>query len=715
MLRKIVLRCSSVLLAGLVFVVPGVFAQTSAYRQTNLASDVPGLADHLDPLFRNPGGMAFVPGFSFFIANTGNGHVLSEDASGASFGPVAFAVPNSAGTASGTPTAIVGDPQALFGGGDSAHSFIMTTIVVTADGGIYLWGIDGDGSFPTEATRVVDHSQSGAVYTAVAILKPDCCAPILAVANFHSGRVETYNTDFAALGSFLDPSLPPGFAPYGLQVIGNQLFVASALQDAAKHDPVAGPGNGIVSIFDFEGRFVRRFATAGSLDAPWGITRASGNFGPFSNDILIGNVGDGIINAFDPATGNFAGQIQDGDGHPLINRGLHALTFGTEGFADPDALYFTAGIQRGQDGLFGKLTTGLVSATRVSVPATPNGASATITVTVSAGPANSGTPTGSVAIEDGGVALSRPALVGGVARFDTVLSGVGRHTINVQYGGDPVFLPSRSETQALVTGLATVLTLTAPTSAAPGQTVTLTAKLDLGQGIPTGQIVFLDGNTSLGSAPLDGAGVAALRTNTLAAGAHSLTATYSGDGKFEGSTSAPVTLTVANPDFALGASPPSATVAAGQSVSFTLTVTPSGGFADHVTFACSPTAGFSCVFSPATVTPASAAATTTLTVTSPAKVSQARLFPLELAGPALVLGVLAFLGAGFRHGLRFARPRGLFLASGASLAAFVAALVLGGCGGSGGAAQPNRGATSITVTAHSGATSHAATVKVTVE
>jgi len=317
-------------------------AQTMAYRRTNLASDVnaPGFANFTDLDLRNPWGIAFLPGEPFFIANTNNGRVTVHEATGPTARPVAFTIPNPAGDGPDAPAGIVADPNSFFGGSDLIQPFIL----VTEDGDIFSWGVDANGDFFQEATLVVDHSQSGAVYTGLAILTPDCCARFLAVANFHSGLVETYSTHFAPLGSFLDPGLPAGYAPYGMQVIGNQLFIASAVQDAAKHDPVFGAGNGIVSVLDLEGRFVRRFATSGALNAPWGMTQASANFGPFSNDILIGNVGDGTINAFDSVTGNFVGQIKDGDGNVVVNSGLHALTFRSDGFGDPNTLYSTAGI-----------------------------------------------------------------------------------------------------------------------------------------------------------------------------------------------------------------------------------------------------------------------------------------------------------------------------------------------------------------------------------
>src|SRR5207247_9369472 len=172
------------------------------------------------------------------------------------------------------------------------------------------------------------------------------------------------------------------------------------------------------------------------------------------------------------------------------------------------------------------------------------------------------------------------------------------------YSGNAAFLPSSERIPLQVTALATMLTLTVPADAAPGSAVTLTAAITSTGGTPTGDIVFHDGNTSLGSALLDGTGVAVLRINTLAAGAHALTASYVRDGKFGGSTSAAVTINIANPDFSLGASPASAAVIAGQSTQFTLTVSPGGGFANNVTFTCSPMIGITCAFSLATVTPA---------------------------------------------------------------------------------------------------------------
>lgn len=305
---------------------------------------------------------------------------------------------------------------------------------------------------------MINHSSQGAAYKGVAILNSSLTPPALAVTDFHGGFIETFLPGFdpvALPGSFTDPNLPAGYAPFGIQVIGSQVFVTYAVQDAAKHDPIAGLGNGVVNIFDMDGNFVRRFATGGALNAPWGITQASANFGPFSNNILIGNTGDGIINAFDLATGNFVGKLKDGDGHAIVETGLHGLAFRSDGFGDPDTLCFTSQISNEDDGLFGAITTGLVTLTRVSAPDTPANKSTTLAATVSAALDNVGAPAGTVAFLDGTNQLGMATLVNGLATLDAVLTGVGTHVIEERYGGDAAFLPSSSQAEVQVTGLAT--------------------------------------------------------------------------------------------------------------------------------------------------------------------------------------------------------------------------------------------------------------------
>ncbi len=165
-------------------------------------------------------------------------------------------------------------------------------------------------------------------------------------------------------GTFTDPNLPSGYAPFGIQNIGGKLYVTYAVQDAAKHDDVAGAGNGIVDVFDTNGNFLQRLVSNGSsspLNSPWGLALAPSNFGQFSGDLLVGNFGDGTINVFDPTTGAFLGTLDDPNGNPIVIEGLWGLLFGNGGNGGAtDQLFFSAGIP-GPDhiedhGLFGDIT-----------------------------------------------------------------------------------------------------------------------------------------------------------------------------------------------------------------------------------------------------------------------------------------------------------------------------------------------------------------------
>jgi uncharacterized protein (TIGR03118 family) len=710
--KRRIARYFSFILFGLLLAVADATAQTIGYRQTNLASNLPNVANNITPGLINPWGIAFLPDQPFFIADNKAGRATAHDGTGISVTPGAFIVLNVAGTGFETPTGIVADQNSSFGG----PSVIKPYILVTEEGSIFTWGPDARGDLPQQATLV--RNRASGVFKGVAILDSSLTAPALAVTDFHEGFIDTFLPGFAEValpGSFTDPTLPAGYSPFGIQVIGTQVFVTYALQDAAKHGPVVGAGNGIVSIFDMDGNFLRRFATGGTLNAPWGITQASANFGPFSNDILIGNLGDGAINAFDPTSGNFVGKLIDGDGNEIVEAGLHALVFRADGFGDPNTLYFASQINSENDGLFGAITAGLVSVTRVSAPDTPGNTSATIKATVAAGRNNPGSPTGTVTFLDGSNRLGTTPLVNGQASVDAILTDVGIHTITAQYSGDGVFLPSSQRISLEVTGIATVSTLVAPTDAAPGSPITLTATINSAGGIPTGQVAFLDGNTNLGASALDDAGVAILRINTLAAGAHTLTASYAGDEKFGPSISAGVTINIANADFSLGAAPTTATVIAGQSTQFMLTVTAAGGFANNVTFSCSPVTGITCAFNPAMVAPVNGAASATLTVTTSASVPRYAVLMPDLMGPFVLLVALGLFSLTLSRGGKSRTVRVSLLTASAAVAIVVLSLTLGGCGGYGSSMQPNRGTASIMITAQSGTTSHTATVSVTVQ
>jgi uncharacterized protein (TIGR03118 family) len=717
MKRQITSKLFFLILSGWLLAAGNATAQSLAFRQNNLASDVAGLAGQTDPFLRAPWGIAPAPGSTFLIANAIQARVITLDANGARAGISGFSVANPAGTAPAVPTGIVEDPNSFFRDGVAVPPFSTSTITATADGGLYFWAINADASSLPQAHLVVNHSQAGAVYTALAILTPDCCAEFVAAANFHSGNIEAYSRTFdplAPAGSFTDPALPAGYAPYGMQVIGRQVFISYALQDAEKQKPVLGAGNGVVSVFDLAGDFIRRFATGGPLNAPWGIAQASANFGPFSNDILIGNVGDGTISAFDPATGNFVGQIKDGDGNPLVVNGLHGLAFSSSGVGGSPVLFFTAEFGNGQDGLFADVTAGLVSTTRVNVPAVSTNAPATITVTVSAGPGNTGDPKGMVTLVDNGAVIVDAPINNGSLQFTTVFRGVGAHHIEARYHGDEVFVPSSASTDIQIAGPSTNVILSVPANAAPGAQVTLTATVSAEQGSPTGQVEFHDGSVKIGASSINVAGVATLTTNALAAGNHVFSASYDGDGSFGASDSTPVNTMVAARDFSLAATPPVASVMPGQSISFNLTVTPAGGFADPVTFSCPTLASITCTFAPPSVTPNGAAAGTVLTVTRSANaLGAAGKFDTRLWLLAAIVGVFAIL---LRSKRKTARPYRVILEFATStMAVLILALTLISCGGYAAGSQSYRGTATIPVTAQSGAISHTTTLTVTLQ
>jgi uncharacterized protein (TIGR03118 family) len=324
------------------------FCQTNDYDQTNLVSDIPGMAAHTDPKLINPWGISFFPGQPFWVADNNSGFSTLYDAAGNSQQPTVLIAPPGGSTASATPTGTVANSTSGFVVGTGPSLFLFDT----EDGTISGWNGVG-----TNAILAVDHSAAGAVYKGLAMITNGTASFLLAT-NFNSAKVEVYDSAFnaaALAGSFADPTLPAGYAPFGIQVMGSQVFVTYALQDSAKHDPVSAVGNGFVSIFDFNGNFVKRFASNGTLNSPWGVAPAPAGFGAFAGAILVGNFGDGTINAFDSATGNFLGQMQDGSGDVITNSGLWALAFGAGGTGNPDTLYFTAGLAGETHGLFGSI------------------------------------------------------------------------------------------------------------------------------------------------------------------------------------------------------------------------------------------------------------------------------------------------------------------------------------------------------------------------
>lgn len=314
------------------------------FTQTNLVSDIPGLAATTDPDLVNPWGVSFSAGSPFWVSDNGTGLVTLYQGDGTKSGLVVTVPP--AGSA---PTGQVFN---------SSTSFNSDVFIFATEGGtITGWR----GALGTTAEILYNPGTDG-VYKGLAIgTTPN--GTYLYATDFHNNFITVLpGTGAPSLpGTFTDPNLPAGYAPFNIQNIGGKLYVTYAVQDAAKHDDVAGPGHGIVDVFDLQGNFLQRLISNGRLNSPWGIAIAPTGFGNFGGDLLVGNFGDGTINAFDPSTGTFLGQLDGANGTPLTNLGLWDLSFGNGANKfSTDALYFTAGIpgngQVEDHGLFGSVT-----------------------------------------------------------------------------------------------------------------------------------------------------------------------------------------------------------------------------------------------------------------------------------------------------------------------------------------------------------------------
>lgn len=329
------------------------------YVQTNLVSNKPAIpAEHHDANLQNPWGVAFFPGGPFWISNNNAGLSTLYDGAGnsSSFGP--FVIPLPDGSPGGTPTGIVWN-NTVRDFNNPKDKLEAIFIFATEDGTIVAW----NPAYGLNAMVVVDNSQKpdandGAVYKGLA-LGTNVLGNFLYATNFRAGTVDVFDTNFGPVSfgphAFEDKMLPAGFAPFGIKNVEGNLFVTFALQDSAKHDDVAGPGNGFVDVFDTSGNLIQRFARQGSLNSPWGVALAPAGFGKFAGDVLIGNFGDGRIGAFDLETGHFEGQLRDPSGFPISIDGLWSLVFGGGQASDPNTLYFTAGPNGEKDGIFGTL------------------------------------------------------------------------------------------------------------------------------------------------------------------------------------------------------------------------------------------------------------------------------------------------------------------------------------------------------------------------
>jgi uncharacterized protein (TIGR03118 family) len=354
------------------------------YTQKNLISDIPGMADKTDPNLKNPWGLTRSPtGSPWWIANNNSGTSSLVDGSGNPINifveangaagnfvvvpPPGFAAP---GTPS-TPTGIVfnGSPTDFLLDKGKPAGKPGLFIFATEDGTISGWNPAVNllpGGAPPSPNPVLEVDNSDRGSNRGAVYKGLTSADIngkrfLYVTNFRSARVEVYDTNFKRVHfseeAFDDDSIPRDFAPFNIQNIGGSLFVTYAKQDALRHDPVGGEGLGFVNIFSPTGKFQGRLEHGEWFDAPWGVVWTPRDFGEFSNTILVGNFRSGKIAAFNGFTKKFIGFVRNPDNSVINIDGLWSLTFANNGTAGSSTiLYFSAGINNEQDGLFGTLT-----------------------------------------------------------------------------------------------------------------------------------------------------------------------------------------------------------------------------------------------------------------------------------------------------------------------------------------------------------------------
>jgi uncharacterized protein (TIGR03118 family) len=326
-------------------------AEAQHYKQTNLVSDLPGMAAITDPNLANPWGLSRSSGSPWWVSDNVTGVSTLYDGKGNPQGLVVTIPPGVAGQ-TGSPTGTVfngtNDFQ-LTPGNPAAFLF------VTEDGTVAGWNPAVN---PTQAIQMVNQTP-GSVFKGAALAVHNG-ANLLYATDFRVGKVAVFDTNFQPVSfgnnAFKDSRIPSGFAPYNIQNIGGNLYVTFGKQNALKHDSVSGPGLGFVDVFAPNGMLLQRFEHGEWLNAPWGLVLTSGDFGTFSHRLLVGQFGSGAIVSYDTVTGKFLGNVRDTHDAVLKIDGLWALSFGDEpGAGSPVTLYFSAGIQGETHGLFGTL------------------------------------------------------------------------------------------------------------------------------------------------------------------------------------------------------------------------------------------------------------------------------------------------------------------------------------------------------------------------
>lgn len=375
-------------------------AQTSGvFQATNILSDGFVPATTVDPNFIDPWGISGTNTLWINTNVTGFSYLSSVAGVLGSFKAV---VPPASGSGTGSPTGTVQNTTTGFvlSNGTKA-SFLFATL----DGTISGWN-SGTSAAGNHALIAINNSTNNAVYTDLALVT-NTTGTFLLVPNFgQGGKVEIYNTSFQAAtlaGTFTDPNVPTGYAPYGIKVFGTQVFVTYMLRTtppfaagADTYQEILGTNTGFVSVFDINGNFVARVVTGGNLNAPWGVAIAPAGFGIYGGDLLIGNFGDGLITAYSPTPPySYLGMVADGTGKPIAFPGLWEIFASSATAANPNAIYFDAGLAKETHGLFGVISNSTTSSSSATFNLSASSQVASVavggatTLTISVAPTNS--------------------------------------------------------------------------------------------------------------------------------------------------------------------------------------------------------------------------------------------------------------------------------------------------------------------------------------
>lgn len=311
------------------------------YKLTKLVSNIPGNAPHLDPNLVNPWGLTFDLKHDLVVADNGTSLATSYTPKG-SILKFVINVPNA-------PTGLEkpdSESRFIFQLGDKKYP--AHYLFSTEEGKILAYNRKADRQ---NAIVVADRSIFNSVYKGLALSKNRLYAT-----DFHNGNIDVFDRQFNFLFSFTDTTVPTGFAPFNVRIFNNNLYVTFAKQLAPdNHDDEAGLGNGFVDIFSLDGILLQRLISQGELDSPWGLAMAPKEFSRFSHALLVGNFGNGVINAYDPVTGSFLGSLTNRHETIISINGLWSIKFNPAS-KDPHALYFTAGTDDEANGTVGKIT-----------------------------------------------------------------------------------------------------------------------------------------------------------------------------------------------------------------------------------------------------------------------------------------------------------------------------------------------------------------------